>query len=268
YDFTSSNTYARARYYKPEFGRFVSEDTYRGDIWNPQSLNLYNYVNNNPLRYVDPTGHQALEKSVEEAMKEFRLIIGGAGKGAKQGKKGGALGTIVGGIIGALFLNATPAGESQQSINQNKAERLNLPLISPEQLEKLNKNNGGFYAYRSINDVDIDMIAAGKGIIAKDPMGTWSAEEHILYGSDEEAWVNDPWLSTTADPTVAFNKYNGNRNGVIVIDLSKIQSNKLYFSILNLKPGTRAYKLAYEDKEILIKYSIPQSAIVGVIFSN
>jgi hypothetical protein len=39
-------------------GRFINEDTYEGDITNPLSLNLYTYVKNNPLRYVDPTGHQ------------------------------------------------------------------------------------------------------------------------------------------------------------------------------------------------------------------
>ncbi|WP_025692071.1 RHS repeat domain-containing protein [Paenibacillus zanthoxyli] len=57
YDFTSSNTYAGARYYKPEIGRFVSEDTYKGQIDDPQTLNLYTYVENNPLLYTDPSGH-------------------------------------------------------------------------------------------------------------------------------------------------------------------------------------------------------------------
>lgn len=57
YDYDSGLTYARARYYKPEIGRFISEDTYRGDLWNPRSQNGYAYVWNNPLRYVDPSGH-------------------------------------------------------------------------------------------------------------------------------------------------------------------------------------------------------------------
>nr|WP_244316294.1 hypothetical protein [Paenibacillus brasilensis] len=33
----------------------MNEDTYEGDIKNPLSLNLYIYVSNNPLIYVDPT---------------------------------------------------------------------------------------------------------------------------------------------------------------------------------------------------------------------
>ncbi|GAA4856154.1 hypothetical protein GCM10023310_39120 [Paenibacillus vulneris] len=56
YDFYSGLSYARARYYKPELGRFISEDTYKGNLWNPQSQNLYGYVHNNPLKYVDPSG--------------------------------------------------------------------------------------------------------------------------------------------------------------------------------------------------------------------
>ncbi|MEK3885841.1 polymorphic toxin-type HINT domain-containing protein, partial [Paenibacillus sp. PL2-23] len=56
YDYSSGLTYARARYYQPEIGRFISEDTYKGDLWNPQSQNLYGYVHNNPLKYTDPSG--------------------------------------------------------------------------------------------------------------------------------------------------------------------------------------------------------------------
>ncbi|MFD3259540.1 RHS repeat-associated core domain-containing protein [Paenibacillus lentus] len=53
--------FAQARYYNPEIGRFVSEDTYEGSISNPLSLNWYVYVENNPLRYVDPSGHFKFE---------------------------------------------------------------------------------------------------------------------------------------------------------------------------------------------------------------
>jgi hypothetical protein len=49
--------YYRARYYHPALGRFVQADTIVPDPANPQSLNRYAYVLNNPLRYVDPTGH-------------------------------------------------------------------------------------------------------------------------------------------------------------------------------------------------------------------
>ncbi len=38
-------------------GRFLQPDTIVPEPGNPQSLNRYTYVNNNPLRYTDPSGH-------------------------------------------------------------------------------------------------------------------------------------------------------------------------------------------------------------------
>ncbi len=46
-----------ARYYHPGVGRFISPDTLIPNPANPQSLNRYAYVHNNPLKYTDPTGH-------------------------------------------------------------------------------------------------------------------------------------------------------------------------------------------------------------------
>ena len=50
----------RARFYAPVLGRFVSADTLVPNPGNPQDLNRYAYVRNNPLRYTDPTGHYIL----------------------------------------------------------------------------------------------------------------------------------------------------------------------------------------------------------------
>lgn len=72
--------YYNARYYDPAIGRFISADTIvpgsnpltvwpsdsvAGAAWstrgsgpaNPQDLNRYTYVHNNPVRHTDPTGH-------------------------------------------------------------------------------------------------------------------------------------------------------------------------------------------------------------------
>jgi RHS repeat-associated protein len=49
--------YYNARYYDATIGRFISADTMVPGFSNPQSLNRYSYCWNNPLKYVDPTGH-------------------------------------------------------------------------------------------------------------------------------------------------------------------------------------------------------------------
>jgi hypothetical protein len=49
--------YYNARYYDPAIGRFISADSIIQDFANPQSYNRYSYVQNNPLKYIDPSGN-------------------------------------------------------------------------------------------------------------------------------------------------------------------------------------------------------------------
>jgi RHS repeat-associated protein len=55
--------YYHARYYNPYLARFISADGVVPHPMDPQDLNRYSYVHNNPLRYTDPTGHCAAEDS-------------------------------------------------------------------------------------------------------------------------------------------------------------------------------------------------------------
>jgi uncharacterized protein RhaS with RHS repeats len=48
--------YFGARYYDSEIGRFITKDPDGGDATDPQSLNPYVYVRNNPVNLVDPDG--------------------------------------------------------------------------------------------------------------------------------------------------------------------------------------------------------------------
>jgi len=54
-------SYYNARWYDAQLGRFVSADTVAPDPGDPQALDRLAYVRNNPLRFVDPTGHVIFE---------------------------------------------------------------------------------------------------------------------------------------------------------------------------------------------------------------
>ena len=75
-----------ARYYDPETGRFISPDTLsildetKGQM---NGLNLYMYCNNNPVMYVDPTGHFSILAIILGlvALTGIGLTIGGVATG-------------------------------------------------------------------------------------------------------------------------------------------------------------------------------------------
>jgi len=50
---------AKARYFDPQLGRFLTQDSYLGQIDNPPSLHRYFYGHENPTTYLDADGHSA-----------------------------------------------------------------------------------------------------------------------------------------------------------------------------------------------------------------
>ncbi|KWX87293.1 hypothetical protein AMQ83_13970, partial [Paenibacillus riograndensis] len=75
YDYYSGYSHAQARDFDSSIGRFISEDTYEGQLTDPLSLNLYAYVKNNPLRYTDPSGNKPWEPY---DVNELRLLLNDA----------------------------------------------------------------------------------------------------------------------------------------------------------------------------------------------
>jgi RHS repeat-associated protein len=84
-DAESGNDYFGARYYGSSMGRFLSPDPFvitTERLMNPQELNLYSYVANNPLRFIDPTG-EILQcvgdaKSQSQCFADLQQIAGDA----------------------------------------------------------------------------------------------------------------------------------------------------------------------------------------------
>jgi RHS repeat-associated protein len=78
-DAESGNDYFGARYYASSMGRWMSpdwsktpEDVPYADLSNPQSLNLYVYVKNNPLILADPDGHNGFTDFFQKLGNVFR----------------------------------------------------------------------------------------------------------------------------------------------------------------------------------------------------
>ncbi len=95
-DATIGLYYFNARHYDPLLGRFVQADSVIPNVGSSQSLNRYAYVNGNPLKYTDPSGHW-LESAIDIA-----FIIYDIHDIAANGlslESGAALALDVGGLI-------------------------------------------------------------------------------------------------------------------------------------------------------------------------
>jgi RHS repeat-associated protein len=126
-DNESGLDYFLARYYSSAQGRFTSPDEFTGgpddlfdfaehastnptfyaDIVDPQTLNKYQYALNNPLRYIDPDGHQE-KQTLTQRLKEgaSQTILGATSaflqdNGINVDSKGNSVGRFIG-HLGAL----------------------------------------------------------------------------------------------------------------------------------------------------------------------
>jgi len=67
-DYDTGMDYIHARFYASSMGRFLKPDNLIGNMANPQSWNLYSYVNGNPVNFNDPTGHDLRGKQGKMGM--------------------------------------------------------------------------------------------------------------------------------------------------------------------------------------------------------
>jgi RHS repeat-associated protein len=160
-DTESGNDYFEARYYASSMGRFMSPDWSAkeepvpyANLDDPQSLNLYAYVRNNPLARVDVDGHvdwDSLIVSSATAAGMFAGALIGGGGGASGGTlvcpgfgtiAGGYEGAVVGGAGGALVGAAVGKGivgaldyVQSKSHTQDSSSSSEGPKEEPSQLK-------------------------------------------------------------------------------------------------------------------------------------
>jgi RHS repeat-associated protein len=138
--------YYRARYYDSSIGRFVSEDPIGFD---GRDANLYRYVGNSPVNYIDPSGNGAAGAAIGGALGGVAGALGGTlalpGGGTIGGAAGlGAVGTVAGAAAGSLLedigknlIESLPPGSSQlQSLELRNEDITRLKNILPDGTEQ------------------------------------------------------------------------------------------------------------------------------------
>ena len=159
----------RRRGWPPLLGRFLSPDTLVPQPDDPQSFNRYSYVRNNPLRYVDPSGH---------FWRESLALLGGTLIGSFIGLTGETASQAI-----AEFLAVTAGHKSvQQAIRDfNSVEN---------QADRIGAMAGGATTGLIISIPSVARKSAGPGILAVasvaggqvEALAGGIAEEHLRHG--------------------------------------------------------------------------------------
>jgi RHS repeat-associated protein len=104
--------YLRARYMNPNSGRFLSRDSYAGNVFDPPSLHRYLYVANNPINKVDPSGNGDFTFTSLLTAIAINAFISAAisfpldyaiHRNVNHALKSAAFSAVIGGALGAFF---------------------------------------------------------------------------------------------------------------------------------------------------------------------
>ena len=194
--------YFNARYNNPQSRHFTQADTADADLSDPQDLNRYAYVGNNPLSYVDPDGHKKNHHSKAEQKKlaKQRAAANAQKKAAKEEKAKQR--------AAAEYAKHHPSSGGQISVGSSSssasvAGENNLDLVVTAKT-----NNGRVLGVATRNDdttctekdspLNKSLQAGANYDFTGDALGAMFAEIAALYGTGVSA-------ATIVDFAVSFN---------------------------------------------------------------
>lgn len=121
-------------------------------------------------------------------------------------------------------------------------------------------------AYRALSGRDAAALDDGLGLTAKNPNGSWSAEDHVANlnrNTRGGAAANSPWISTTRSYEVAQGYEGG--NGIVVVNLGRVPGVQAEVwqtaprsSIYDL---TKPYHRSIWAQEVTVNQSVPSQAL-------
>ncbi|MPM36752.1 hypothetical protein SDC9_83354 [bioreactor metagenome] len=173
YDGETGMYYLNARYYDPVVARFVSADSYLGEVNDPLSLNLYTYCSSNPLIYTDPTGHwqqgdeklsQPQQDLIRAATAEWEAAAAIGNKTAMDAANKAAI-AVRNGANAALIDLAGASGASNVSFDA-KSRTASVTVNGITQSFKIDNGTDGTYAVINghiiLNNEDFDNQFSGQ----------------------------------------------------------------------------------------------------------
>ena len=144
-DFDTGLIYYHARYYDPSIGRFLSPDSMiPGGGSDPQQVNRYAYVSNNPINYSDPTGHWGIKihnpiAAVVNAVNSAKDAAVAAANSAKDAAIAAAESARVAAVAAAerVRVAAVAAAERVRVAAVAAAERVRLAVLAEAERVRL-----------------------------------------------------------------------------------------------------------------------------------
>ncbi|WP_143320250.1 RHS repeat-associated core domain-containing protein [Clostridium sp. HBUAS56010] len=275
-EFLDSDTntyYLRARSYRSESGRFLTEDSVGSvtrkmpneqEITDPLSLNKYTYCHNNPLLYTDPSGHipllvltaiaglvaGAIAGAVSSSMQggfSWTSVAKGAAIGATIGLTGG--GALAYGVTGSVLAST---GSVASSLGYG------VTTVGPA-------GAAGFAQARQLVQAQQMRVVAGAGNVAKFDRNVKTASEldpNTFNGLTDNGTIkvntsgsNRPLTST---PNSYYKTANGEHiftydsKGKLIYDISssRVKGFELH---INPNTGQEFYK------DVKLKGDVPDS---------